>query len=184
MNLLQTYLLVANGVALVLGLIGTPPLAQVVFSLIGAGPGVLVSSLVRDRHTRKDNVAPRFAAAWATIAWVLALVNFYGWNRFDLVRLQQNLSADHTPLLAYLAAVNIVTFVLFCVDKRRAMRQAWRIPEGVLLGFSLVGGAAGGLLGMLVAHHKVRKAYFRVGVPLALLLDLAVVAYLVQAGLA
>ncbi len=68
-------------------------------------------------------------------------------------------------LVAYLAGINLLTFFLFCVDKRRARRGAWRIPEKTLLGFSAAGGAAGGLLAMHVAHHKTRKPAFKFGVP-------------------
>ncbi len=68
-------------------------------------------------------------------------------------------------LVAYLAGINLLTFLLFCVDKRRARRGAWRIPEKTLLGFSAAGGAAGGLLAMHVAHHKTRKPVFKFGVP-------------------
>ncbi len=68
-------------------------------------------------------------------------------------------------LVAYLAGINLLTFLLFCVDKRRARRGAWRIPEKTLLSFSAAGGAAGGLLAMHVAHHKTRKPAFKFGVP-------------------
>ncbi len=68
-------------------------------------------------------------------------------------------------LVAYLACINLLTFFLFCVDKRRARRGAWRIPEKTLLGFSAAGGAAGGLLAMHIAHHKTRKPAFKFGVP-------------------
>lgn len=72
-------------------------------------------------------------------------------------------------LLAYLAAINAITFALFCLDKARAVRGAWRIPEKVLLGCSAVGGAAGGLLGMRVAHHKTRNPCSIWGFPPCLL---------------
>lgn len=59
-----------------------------------------------------------------------------------------------------LAALSVVAFVLYGVDKARARRGAWRIPEKVLLGFSFFGGAVGGILGMLVFRHKTRHWYF------------------------
>lgn len=83
-------------------------------------------------------------------------------------------------LLAYLAAINAITFALFCLDKARAIRGAWRIPEKVLLGCSAVGGAAGGLLGMRVAHHKTRKPLFYLGVPVMLIVQAALLAWLMQ----
>ncbi len=83
-------------------------------------------------------------------------------------------------LLVYLAAINAVTFALFCLDKARAVRGAWRIPEKVLLGCSAVGGAAGGLLGMRVAHHKTRKPLFYLGIPAMLVVQAALLAWLMQ----
>lgn len=62
--------------------------------------------------------------------------------------------------LIYLLLIGLVTFVLYGVDKRRARRGAWRISEKLLLGFSLAGGAWGGLLAMHLFRHKTKKGYF------------------------
>ena len=71
-----------------------------------------------------------------------------------------------------LAAANLVTFAAFGIDKWKAVRHRWRIPEATLLGLSLIGGALGGLAGMRLFHHKTRKARFFVGVPVMLALQL------------
>lgn len=76
-------------------------------------------------------------------------------------------------LACYLVAINAATFAVFCIDKRRAVAGAWRIPERVLLGLSAAGGAAGGVLGMRMAHHKTRKWYFALGLPVMLAAQLA-----------
>lgn len=55
---------------------------------------------------------------------------------------------------------SIITFLLFGYDKRAAKLGRWRIPEKVLLGLSILGGALGGLAGMVTFHHKIRKTYF------------------------
>ena len=62
-------------------------------------------------------------------------------------------------LIAY-AAISIVAFILYGADKAKAKRNAWRIPEKVLLGFSFLGGAVGGILGMLLFRHKTKHWYF------------------------
>lgn len=62
--------------------------------------------------------------------------------------------------IGVLIVVSLITFVLYGVDKSKARRQAWRIPEKTLLGLGLLGGAAGGLLGMNVFHHKTKHGYF------------------------
>ncbi len=79
-------------------------------------------------------------------------------------------------LIVYLASVNLFTFCLFCIDKRRARCGAWRVPEKMLLGFSAAGGAAGGILAMHVAHHKTRKPAFKFGMPALLIAWIACLA--------
>ena len=82
----------------------------------------------------------------------------------------------------YLLAINVVTFAAFVVDKLKAMRGAWRISEATLLGLSLAGGSVGGILGMLLARHKIRKRRFRYGLPAMLVAQVVGVALLVHAG--
>lgn len=76
-------------------------------------------------------------------------------------------------LAIYLISANGVGFVLFGVDKARAKNGQWRIPEKVLLGSALLGGASGCLAGMYLFRHKTRRWYFRWGIPLILLLQLS-----------
>ncbi|MGM9618613.1 MAG: DUF1294 domain-containing protein [Oscillospiraceae bacterium] len=75
--------------------------------------------------------------------------------------------------LLYLLLINLLTFLLYGIDKRRARREKWRIRERTLLLLPLLGGSLGALLGMRVFHHKTRHWYFRCGVPLLFLLQLA-----------
>lgn len=86
-------------------------------------------------------------------------------------------------ILPYLIAINTVTFVAFCVDKRRAIRHEWRISEVTLLGLSLAGGALGGIAAMKVAHHKTRKPRFALGLPAMLAVQLALLGWAHQLGL-
>ncbi len=77
--------------------------------------------------------------------------------------------------ICYLAAVNLLTFVLYGIDKRRSRRNRWRIPERRLLLLALVGGSIGALMAMVFFHHKTRHPQFKYGVPLILMLQLALV---------
>ena len=78
-----------------------------------------------------------------------------------------------TYLLWYLAAVNLVTFTVYGVDKAKARRGAWRVPEKTLFPLPLLGGSVGALLGMLVFRHKTKHWYFVWGIPLILLAQIA-----------
>lgn len=81
--------------------------------------------------------------------------------------------------------MNLVTLALFIYDKLRAEqgRTRNRIPEVVLLGLSLVGGAVGGLVAMRLVRHKTRKWYFSWGLPAMIVLQVALFIYLRLGGI-
>ena len=66
------------------------------------------------------------------------------------------------PFLYVFAVLSITAMILYGVDKRRAKRGAWRIPEKLLLGIGFLGGALGALLGMYLFRHKTKHWYFTV----------------------
>lgn len=61
----------------------------------------------------------------------------------------------------YLVIINIVAIFLCFIDKRRAIRHEFRIPEDVLLFVSLIGGCFGFIFGMNIFHHKTKKLKFK-----------------------
>lgn len=81
-------------------------------------------------------------------------------------------------LWGYLILMNLITFALYGIDKRRAKQGAWRISEYTLLLVALLGGSLGALLGMRYFRHKTRHRKFRYGIPLILLLQLGLGLYL------
>lgn len=74
-------------------------------------------------------------------------------------------------LLFYLITVNIISFILFALDKRRARRKDWRISENILLLVSLIGGGTGSLMAMVIFKHKLSKKRFYIGVPIFIILN-------------
>ncbi len=83
-----------------------------------------------------------------------------------------------TVLLVWLAVINLVTFAIYGVDKAKAKRGAWRVPEKTLFLLPLLGGSLGALLGMRVFHHKTKHWYFVWGIPLILLAQIALAVWL------
>lgn len=66
---------------------------------------------------------------------------------------------DQNILIFYLL-INLISFILYGIDKQKAQKQQWRIPEKTLLTSALLGGAMGSLCGMELFHHKTKKNYF------------------------
>lgn len=80
-------------------------------------------------------------------------------------------------IIAYLLIVNIIAFLMYGIDKLKAKRDSWRIPEKTLIGAALIGGSSGAFLGMQVFHHKTKKIKFFLGVPLIFLIQAGVLIY-------
>lgn len=96
---------------------------------------------------------------------------------FDLT----NLTPTQSALLGgavYLGLVNLWTFMLFALDKRRARAGEWRIPERMLLLFAAAGGWPAAKVAQVVVRHKTRKQPFGVMLNLSLIVPLAVGGYL------
>ena len=78
-------------------------------------------------------------------------------------------------LLYYLMVINIVTFLVYGIDKIKAKQGSWRISEATLLILAIIGGSIGALLGMKVWHHKTMHKKFKYGLPLILLGQIALI---------
>ena len=78
-----------------------------------------------------------------------------------------------TYFAIYLAIVSIIAFALMGIDKSKAKRHAWRIPEKVLFLSAILGGSIGSIVGMQVFRHKTKHWYFAIGMPLILILQIA-----------
>lgn len=87
-----------------------------------------------------------------------------------------------TLLLAgYVILINLIGFFLMGIDKRKAIKHAFRIPESTLFIVALIGGSLGSLLGMYIFHHKTRHWYFVYGMPAILILHIIAILALLYA---
>lgn len=73
-------------------------------------------------------------------------------------------------IAAYLFLVNLLAFVMYGIDKKRAMQKRFRIPERTLLWMARLGGGVGSWLGIKLFRHKTKHARFRILVPLWMLI--------------
>ena len=78
-----------------------------------------------------------------------------------------------TLLLVYFVSVNLIGFAFMGIDKYKAKKRAFRIPEATLFIIAIIGGSIGSLLGMYAFRHKTRHRSFVYGMPFILLVQLA-----------
>lgn len=81
-------------------------------------------------------------------------------------------------IIYYLVAINIVAFFVYGIDKLKAKRNRWRIPESTLLLLAVIGGSVGALLGMKVWHHKTMHKKFTYGIPFIIAVQILFLNYL------
>ena len=81
-------------------------------------------------------------------------------------------------LLYFLIVINIVTFLVYGIDKWKAKQGSWRISEATLLILAVIGGSIGALLGMKVWRHKTMHKKFKYGLPLILIIQIILIGYL------
>ena len=82
-------------------------------------------------------------------------------------------------LFIYLAIINAISFLLMLVDKYKAKKNLWRIPERTLMGFVAIGGSLGALAGMYLVRHKTKHLKFTVGIPVNLFLHVLIAVWLI-----
>lgn len=75
-------------------------------------------------------------------------------------------------ILPYLLIINAAGFLLMLVDKVKAKKNLWRIPEATLIGVAAIGGSIGTLIGMYTVRHKTKHPKFTLGIPLILAVQL------------
>ena len=80
--------------------------------------------------------------------------------------------------LYYLIFINLLAFLLMGLDKAKARRHKWRIPEKTLFLSAIIGGSIGAILGMQVFRHKTKHASFRIGMPCILIAQLGLAVYI------
>ena len=80
-------------------------------------------------------------------------------------------------LLFFILGINVITFMVYGIDKLKAKKGKWRIPEATLLLLAIVGGSMGAWCGMKVWHHKTLHKKFKYGIPLILIVQIGLCLY-------
>lgn len=80
-------------------------------------------------------------------------------------------------MIFYLGVINVLSFLIYGLDKLKAKYHKWRISEKTLLLLAILGGAYGSYFAMILFHHKTRKPLFKFGVPFILILETILLVY-------
>lgn len=80
-------------------------------------------------------------------------------------------------IIIYIIAINIIGFLAMFIDKQKAKRGYWRIPEKTLFILTFLGGGIGTISGMYLFRHKTKKMYFIVGFPAILITQIILIIY-------
>ncbi len=81
-------------------------------------------------------------------------------------------------LLIYLLIINLIGFLSMFIDKQKAKKHKWRIPEKMLFLYAILGGSIGSIAGMQIFRHKTKHMYFVIGMPAILVVQIVLGIYL------
>ena len=81
-------------------------------------------------------------------------------------------------IICFLLAINIATFLLYGIDKYKVKKNQWRISEATLLTMAAIGGSIGAWVGMRIWHHKTMHKKFKYGIPIIIIMQVALAVYL------
>lgn len=191
MGTFELYLLIVNGVGFILYLInmwlyfhtedGQVDRFLTTISLLGGSVGILLAILLFDRKAVKENMMSRVFIACVFVIQVVIFMMIKGYHADTISFAFWKFFTDYKIVLVYLGIINFVAFVMFAIDKVNAAERRSRIRIGTLLGIAFIGGSIGGLLAMYLLHHKTRKDYFTVGIPLIMIMQVVVAFYILNA---
>ena len=80
-------------------------------------------------------------------------------------------------ITAFLLSVNVIAFFMYGIDKWKAKKDKWRISEATLMWLAVIGGSIGAWLGMKVWHHKTMHKKFSYGLPLIIIVQIALIIF-------
>jgi hypothetical protein len=152
-----------------------------ILSLAGASPGILIAIVLFDKKAHKETMMSR---VFVISVFIIQIILFLMWKGYMNDKITLELwkpFLKHRILLIYFAIINFITFIVFAIDKVNAQEHRSRIKIVTLLGLSFIGGSIGALLAIYLLHHKTKKDYFTVGIPIIMIMQVIVLFYLLNA---
>ncbi|MGJ9457163.1 DUF1294 domain-containing protein [Oceanobacillus sp. CF4.6] len=85
---------------------------------------------------------------------------------------------DLNAIILYFIGVNMAGFILMYIDKQKAIKQKYRIPERTFWGLAVLGSAIGTYIGMNLFRHKTKHRSFVIGMPILIVINIALITYI------
>ena len=147
-------------------------------SFMGGSLGIIIAILLFDRENVKDNMMSRVFVICMFVIQLVLYIMIKGKFGKNFTLAIWEFFGKYKILLIYLLIINIVTLIVFALDKMNAISKKWRYKIVTLLGLCFIGGSLGGLLAMYVFRHKTQQDYFTIGVPLIIITQIIVLIFL------
>jgi len=144
-------------------------------ALAGGSLGIFAFIVLFDRKSVKENMMSRVFLVCVLILQVIIILFIKGFHGNELNFDFLDFFGRNKILMIYMGIINVITFLAFAIDKINAVKGKRRIRIVTLLGLSFIGGSLGALLGMYTLRHKTKVNYFTVGIPLIMLVQVAVI---------
>ena len=144
-------------------------------ALAGGSVGIFAFIVLFDRKSVKENMMSRVFLVCVLIIQIIAALFIKGFHGDEINFAFLEFFGRIKILMIYLGIINVITFLAFAIDKLHAVKGKRRIRIITLLGLAIVGGSLGALLGMYTLRHKTKVNYFTVGIPLIMLVQVAVI---------
>ncbi len=152
-----------------------------ILSLAGASPGILLAIVLFDKKAHKGTMMSRVFVISVFIIQIILFLMWKGYMNDNITLALWEPFLKHRILLIYFGIINFITFIVFAIDKVNAQEHRSRIKIVTLLGLSFIGGSIGALLAIYLLHHKTKKDYFTVGIPIIMIMQVIVLFYLLNA---
>lgn len=151
--------------------------------IAGGGIGAMLAYIILDPipqryDKRKHRYVKEYRSRIYTLVWIgiyiIISLCLYGPNSQHVKSMLNSFYHSHTLICYYAAIINALSFVLYGIDKLKAILKKRRINETLLLLIAFIGGSIGSYLAMDVFNHKVSKDSFLVGIPMMIALHLVI----------
>lgn len=152
-----------------------------ILSLAGAPPGILLAIVLFDKKAHKGTMMSRVFVISVFIIQIILFLMWKGYMNDNITLALWEPFLKHRILLIYFGIINFITFIVFAIDKVNAQEHRSRIKIVTLLGLSFIGESIGTLLAIYLLHHKTKKDYFTVGIPIIMIMQVIVLFYLLNA---